>query len=69
MDIMEVISQLGFPAAVAAYALWNSYKHEQYLQDTLTDNINKNTQALTDIKIVLSKISKIEVGDKDDAVE
>ena len=32
-DFIDIISSLGFPIAVAAFALWNSYKHEQYLQE------------------------------------
>lgn len=44
--IVEIIGQLGFPIAVAAYALWNSYKHEQYLQETLDKTLKENTAAL-----------------------
>lgn len=44
--IVEIIGQLGFPIAVAAYALWNSYKHEQYLQETLDKTLKENTEAL-----------------------
>lgn len=57
MDITELITSLGFPAAVAAFALWNSYKHEEYLQNTLTTTIESNTAGLNSVKeaIILLK--------------
>ena len=57
MDITELITNLGFPAAVAAFALWNSYKHEEFLQNTLTKTIDSNTAGLNSVKeaVVLLK--------------
>ena len=56
MDFFEIIQQLGFPAAIAAYALWNSYKHEQFLQNSLKKSLEENTRALEDLKLTCAKI-------------
>lgn len=45
-EIIDVVSSLGFPIAVAAFALWNSYQHEQYLQNVLDNTLKENTTAL-----------------------
>lgn len=66
MDFADVITSLGFPAAVAAFALWNSYKHEQFLQDTLKTALDENTQALNELKITCARIVGIRGGDEDD---
>lgn len=57
MDVMELIQTLGFPAAVAAFALWNSYKHEEFLQNTLQSTIKENTTALQELKAAIHKIT------------
>lgn len=62
MDITELIQTLGFPAAVAAFALWNSYKHEEFLQNTLRETIAENTKALQELKDSISKLG----GGKDE---
>lgn len=46
MEFMDLINTFGFPVAVAAFALWNSYKHEQFLQSVLTDTLKENTVAI-----------------------
>lgn len=68
MEFVDVITNLGFPIAVAAYALWNSYKHEQYLQDTLKTTLEDNTKAILELKNILSRITSVSVSDdnKDD---
>lgn len=58
MEITDIIAQLGFPIAVAIFALWNSYRHEIYLQDTLTKTIKENTAALEQLKDLIKKIAK-----------
>lgn len=55
MDITDILTQLGFPAGVAAFALWNSYKHEEFLQNTLQTTIKENTTALQELKIAIKK--------------
>ena len=50
MEIADVLTSLGFPAGVAAFALWNSYKHEEFLQKTLSDTIQKNTEAILSLR-------------------
>lgn len=67
MEFVDVITNLGFPIAVAAYALWNSYKHEQYLQDTLKTTLEDNTKAILELKNILSRITSVSVnGDDED---
>lgn len=56
MDIVDVITTLGFPAAVAAFALWNSYKHEEFLQGTLQTTLKENTEAINELKEVIGGI-------------
>ena len=63
MEFTDLISSLGFPIAVAAFALWNSYKHEEYLQNTLTNTIKENTEALEELKLIIKKIIK---GDEEE---
>lgn len=46
MELVDVITNLGFPIAVAAWALWNSHKHEEYLQGVLDTTIKENTAAI-----------------------
>lgn len=62
MEITDMITNLGFPVAVAAFALWNSYKHEEFLQDTLTVTIKENTEALEELKNII----EIAVGKNDE---
>lgn len=52
----DIIATLGFPIAVAAYALWNSYKHEEYLQNTLKETLKENTEAINKLSDVIDKL-------------
>lgn len=52
-DIITVIKDLGFPMAVAAWALWQSKNHEEYLQGVLSQSLEKMTEALEELKEVL----------------
>ena len=54
--LVELISTLGFPIAVAAYALWNSYKHEEYLQNTLKDTLKENTEAINKLSDLIDNL-------------
>ena len=45
-DFVSIVSSLGFPVAVAIFALWNSYKHEIYLQNVLDNTLKENTKAI-----------------------
>ena len=56
MDVGELIQTLGFPAAVAAFALFNSYKHEEFLQQTLETTLKENTEAITQLKTVITHL-------------
>ena len=57
MEIEQLLTNLAFPAAIAAFALWNSYKHEEFLQDTLKSMIEDNTNALDELKHAVSEIA------------
>lgn len=54
MEIIDVISNLGFPIGVAVFALWNSYNHEKYLQGVLDNTLKENTAALRELTGVIS---------------
>ena len=45
-DLAEIVSTLGFPIAVALFALWNSREHEKYLQNVLETTLKDNTKAI-----------------------
>lgn len=44
--LIEVITKVGFPIAVAVFALWNSHNHELYLQGVLDNTLKENTKAI-----------------------
>lgn len=43
---IEAITKVGFPIAVAVFALWNSHQHEVYLQNVLDNTLKENTKAI-----------------------
>lgn len=45
-ELTNIVSTLGFPIAVAVFALWNSHKHEEYLQSILDTTLKENTKAI-----------------------
>ena len=45
-DFINIVSTLGFPIAVAVFALWNSHQHEVYLQGILDTTLKENTKAI-----------------------
>lgn len=55
MEIYDVVAQLGFPIAVAAWALYNSHRHEEFLQGTLTSSLKDNTQAVNRLSDLVKK--------------
>ena len=63
-EFIDVISSLGFPIAVAAFALWNSYQHEQYLQGVLETTLKENTTALDKLtSLIDGRVKEIFVRD------
>lgn len=58
MELADLITTLGFPAAVAAFALYNSYKHEYFLQETLTKTIDENTQSVNGLKEAITLLKE-----------
>lgn len=45
-EFTSLVSSLGFPIAVACFALWNSHQHEKYLQSVLDSTLKENTKAI-----------------------
>ncbi len=45
-EFVSIVSSLGFPVAVACFALWNSHQHEKYLQGVLESTLKENTKAI-----------------------
>ena len=79
MDTMALFEKFAFPVAVAAWALWQSKQHEDFLQSTLTTTLKENTEAtnrLSDlIKKMMSYINKqnvsretLEKGESEDEI-
>lgn len=58
MDVfINVISTLGFPIAVAAFALWNSHEHEKYLQGVLENTLKENTAAINRLSDIIERVT------------
>lgn len=58
MDVfINVISTLGFPIAVAAFALWNSHEHEKYLQGVLETTLKENTNAINRLSDMIERVT------------
>lgn len=51
----EIVSQLGFPIAVACFALWNSHQHEKYLQTVLDNTLKENTEAVNRLSDLIDR--------------
>ena len=52
-EVINFIKELGFPIAVTTYLLWqNNKQNEQHKEEMLkmTDALNNNTVALTELK-------------------
>lgn len=54
-DFTDIVSSLGFPIAVAVFALWNSYQHEKYLQGVLDNALKENTTAVNRLSDMIEK--------------
>ena len=52
---IEVITKVGFPIAVACFALWNSHNHEIYLQGVLDTTLKENTKAIDRLSDLIDK--------------
>lgn len=55
-DLASIVSTLGFPIAVAIYALYSSFKHETFLQNTLQSTIKENTLAIDKLSELIDKV-------------
>lgn len=56
-DLAGIISTLGFPIAVAIYALWNSHEHEKYLQGVLENTLKENTEAINRLSDLIEHVT------------
>ena len=56
-DLAGIISTLGFPIAVAIYALWNSHEHEKYLQGVLESTLKENTEAINRLSDLIEHVT------------
>lgn len=56
-DFINIISTLGFPIAVAAFALWNSREHEKYLQTVLENTLKENTNAINRLSDLIERVT------------
>lgn len=61
-DIMNAISTVGFPIAVAVWAMYSSRKDKEWLQDTLSvqitnlvNAIGEMTQAVDEVKDMVER--------------
>lgn len=54
-DFANIISTLGFPVAVACYALWSSHQHEKYLQSVLDGTLKENTAAVNRLSDLIER--------------
>ncbi len=64
-EFTNLVSTLGFPIAVAIFALWNSRQHEKYLQDTLETTLKENTRAIESLSDTLDKVFLFMKGSDD----
>jgi len=53
--LIEAITKVGFPIAVAVFALWNSHNHELYLQGVLDNTLKENTKAIDRLSDLIDK--------------
>lgn len=51
----NLVAQLGFPIAVACFALWNSHQHEKYLQTVLDNTLKENTNAVNRLSDLIDR--------------
>ena len=57
MDVyLQAISTVGFPIAVAVWAMVTSKKDREWLQDTLTKELESMTTAMHQMSVSLEKV-------------
>lgn len=66
MDVyLQAISTVGFPIAVAVWAMVTSKKDREWLQDTLTKELESMTTAMHQMSASLDKaLDEFKKGDK-----
>lgn len=57
MDILlQAISTVGFPIAVAVWAMWQSRQDKEWLQNTLSHELNAITETLKEMSLTLERL-------------
>lgn len=66
MDVyLQAISTVGFPIAVAVWAMVTSKKDREWLQDTLTKELESMTTAMHQMSVSLEKaLDEFKKGEK-----
>lgn len=66
MDVyLQAISTVGFPIAVAVWAMVTSKKDREWLQDTLTKELESMTTAMHQMSVSLDKaLDEFKKGEK-----
>lgn len=65
-NFSNLVSTLGFPIAVACFALWNSHQHEKYLQGVLDSTLKENTKAIDRLSDLIDRGLVLIKGGKDE---
>lgn len=65
-NVSNLVSTLGFPIAVACFALWNSHQHEKYLQGVLDSTLKENTKAIDRLSDLIDRGLVLIKGGKDE---
>jgi len=58
-DFFKIISNFGFPIALSVYLLFRFEKVLEGLQQTIRDLVQKNTDLLTEIKVLKKSIGEL----------
>lgn len=59
IDIVNLISSLGFPIAVAIWAMWTSRRDKEWLQNTLSTQISSLVNAITEMTKALDEMKDL----------
>lgn len=57
-DILQAISQVGFPIAIACYTLYMNYKNQATANDKQLKALEEHTKVLTELKLLIETLVK-----------
>lgn len=63
MELIDAVSTIGFPAAVAAFFVWWTTLQLSKRIDMLCDQINENTKAVITLATVFAKDKSIDLNE------